>query len=171
VDVVRVEGGNDEDGPGAEGVDARVRDALLPLVVDKPVPDEHVELAGGLFQAVEAMVETAHFRGAIREAAGFTDVNVLFDWGAEKSGFDVNLTELKVHGDRNGEEHAETGHANDRRESLIIVEARALTTALGHEAGFEAGDFTLCVRLDLIDQRVVDDHAVGGGDHRLPTYH
>jgi hypothetical protein len=37
-----------------------------------------------------------------------------------------------------------------------------LTAAFGDEEGFEAGDFTLHVWLDLVDPRVIDDHTVGG---------
>jgi hypothetical protein len=48
-DVVHVEGDHGENGTGAEDVDAWVRDALLPPVIDKPHTTEHVELARGLF--------------------------------------------------------------------------------------------------------------------------
>jgi hypothetical protein len=52
--VVHVECDHGEDVSGAEDVDAGVRYALLPPVVDKPCTKEHVELARGLFQSVEA---------------------------------------------------------------------------------------------------------------------
>jgi hypothetical protein len=69
---------------------------------------------------------------------------------------------------RNGKEEAGTGHANDRRGSLRVVEARALTTPLGHEADFYAGDFTICVGLDFIDPHDVDDHVVEGEINEFP---
>jgi hypothetical protein len=131
----------------------------LPPVADKIVPQEHVELARGLFQPVEAAFEMAYLRGAIREAEGLTDVNVLSDEGVEKRSVDVRLTKIEVHGGHNGEEEAETGHAKNRREILRIVEVRALTATLGHEAGFEAEGVIFRVELDLIDPHVVADHA------------
>jgi hypothetical protein len=47
--VVHVECDHSEDMTGAGDVDAAVRHALLPPVVDKPCTKEHVELARGLF--------------------------------------------------------------------------------------------------------------------------
>jgi hypothetical protein len=63
------------------------------------------------------------------------------------------------------------GHVDDRRESLRLVEARALTAPLGHEVAFEEKDFTPRVGLYLTDPRVVDDHAIEGGDRRVPPCH
>jgi hypothetical protein len=81
----------------AEDVDAGVRDALLPPVVDKPCTKEYVELARGLFQAVEATFEMTHLRHAIGEAKGLADVHVLFDGGVEDRRVDINLTHFKSH--------------------------------------------------------------------------
>jgi hypothetical protein len=48
--VVLVECDNGNNGPGAEDIDARVRDGLLPSILDKLVSQEDVELTGvGLF--------------------------------------------------------------------------------------------------------------------------
>jgi hypothetical protein len=47
--AVNVEGVHGEKCPGAEYVDARVRDAMLPPIIYKSVPYEDVELAGGYF--------------------------------------------------------------------------------------------------------------------------
>jgi hypothetical protein len=38
---------------GPKYVDARILYTFLPSVVDKPVTEEHVELARGLFQSIE----------------------------------------------------------------------------------------------------------------------
>jgi hypothetical protein len=56
---------------------------------DKPCTQEHVELARGLFESVEATLEVTHFRRAISEAAGLGDVHVLLDWGVEERSVDV----------------------------------------------------------------------------------
>jgi hypothetical protein len=48
-----------------EDVDARVGDTLLPPIGNKPDPQQHVELAGGLFEAVETAFEVAHLTRAV----------------------------------------------------------------------------------------------------------
>jgi hypothetical protein len=79
--AIHVKGDHGEDGPGSESIDARVRKALLPPSVDKPVPRQGVELTGGLFKSVGAEFELAHFKRATREAKGLTYVHILFDGG------------------------------------------------------------------------------------------
>jgi hypothetical protein len=79
--VIHVKGDHDEDGPGFVYIDVRVRDALLPLIVDKPIPQKGVDLAGGLLKSVKATFEVAHFKRAIREAKGLSQVHILFDGG------------------------------------------------------------------------------------------
>jgi hypothetical protein len=91
-DVIDVHRDHGEDVTGAEYVDARIRDALLPPVVDKPCTKEHVEFARGLFQAVEAAFDVRYFGRAIKEAEGLADVHVLFDGGVEERSVDVELT-------------------------------------------------------------------------------
>jgi hypothetical protein len=44
---------------------------------DKPCTHEHVELARGLFKAVEAALEVTHVRRAINAAEGLAYVHVL----------------------------------------------------------------------------------------------
>jgi hypothetical protein len=92
MNVVHAEGNHGEDYPGAEGIDARVLYALLPLILDKPISQEHVELAGGLFQAVEVAFEVVNFGYTIRKAEGLANVHILLDWGIEERSADVKLT-------------------------------------------------------------------------------
>jgi hypothetical protein len=66
--------------PGAEDVDARVGDALRPIV-DKPGPHYGVDFAGRLFEPIETTFEVAHLMCAISKAEGLSDVHVLFDGG------------------------------------------------------------------------------------------
>jgi hypothetical protein len=110
--VVHVEGDHGENVSGAEDVDARVRYALLPPVIDKPFTQEHVELVRVLFRTIEVAFEMTHFTSAIGEAEGFADVHVLVDGSVEERSVDVKMTKLKVLGASNGEEESETGHAN-----------------------------------------------------------
>jgi hypothetical protein len=56
-DVIHVRGSHGEDGSGAEDVDARVEETLLPTSVDEPVPEQQAEFAGGLLEAVHAALE------------------------------------------------------------------------------------------------------------------
>jgi hypothetical protein len=114
----------------------------LPPVVDKPCTKKHVELARGLFQSIEAAFEMTHFRRAITEAEGLADVHVLLDGVVKERSVDVKLTEFKVAGRRDGDEEAKVGHADDRGECLLIVEAIALDASFGDEPCFEAGDTT-----------------------------
>jgi hypothetical protein len=107
-------------------------------VVDKPCTKEHVELARGLFQSVEAAFEMTHLRRAIREAEGVADVHILLDGGVEERSVDIKLTQLKVAGGRDGEEEAKAGHADDSGERFRIVEANALPITFGDELRFEA---------------------------------
>jgi hypothetical protein len=79
----------------------------LPPVVDKPCTKKHAELARGLFHSVEAAFEVTHFGRVIREAEGMADVHVLLDGGLEESSVDVQLTQFKVVGGRDG--HADDG--------------------------------------------------------------
>jgi hypothetical protein len=87
---------------GAEDVDAWVGYALLPPMVDKPSTQEHVELARGLFESVEAAPEMTHFKRAINEAEGLADVHVLLHGGVEERSVYVKLTQFKVAGGRDG---------------------------------------------------------------------
>jgi hypothetical protein len=112
----------------------------LPPVVDKPCTKEHVELARGLFHSVEATLEMAHFRLAIREAEGLADIHVLFNGGVDQRSIDNKLTQFKLTGGRDGEEEAKAGHADDWGERLRVVEARALAATFGDEPCFEGGD-------------------------------
>jgi hypothetical protein len=48
MDVIDVQRDHGEDVTGAEDVDTRVGNAMLPPMVDEPCTEEHVELAGGL---------------------------------------------------------------------------------------------------------------------------
>jgi hypothetical protein len=102
--VVHVECDHSENVTSAENVDTRVREALLPPVVDKPGTKEHVELARGLFQSVEAVSEMTHIRRAIAEAKRLADVHVLFDGSVEQRSVDTKLTQFKIACGRNGEE-------------------------------------------------------------------
>jgi hypothetical protein len=88
---------------GAGDVDAGIRDTFLPPVVDKPCTEQHVNLARGLFQSVEAAFEVTHFGRAIREAEGLADVHVLLDWGVEKRIVDVESTQFNVTSGRDGD--------------------------------------------------------------------
>jgi hypothetical protein len=58
-------GNHSEDECSAEDVDTRVGDTLLPPIGNKPVPHEHVELAWGLLEAVEAEFDMAHLTRAV----------------------------------------------------------------------------------------------------------
>jgi hypothetical protein len=136
--VVHVKCDNGEHIIVAEDVDARVGNALLPPMVDKPCTEQHVELARGLFESVEATLEVTHFRRAISEAEGLANVHVLLDWGVEERSVDVMLTQLKVADGRDGEEEAKTCHADDGGERFRVVEACALIAPFGDEPRFEA---------------------------------
>jgi hypothetical protein len=94
--VIDVQCDNGEYVTGAEDVDARVGDALLPPVVDEPCTEQHVELARGLLDSVEAALEMTQFGRAITEAEGLADVHVLLNRGGEKRSVDVQLTQLEV---------------------------------------------------------------------------
>jgi hypothetical protein len=152
---------------GAEDVDAGIRDALLLPVVDKPCTEEHVELARGMFQAVEASFEVTHFGRAIIETEGLADLYVLYDAGVEERSADVELTQFKVVGGRDGEEETKAGHADDMGERFRIVEANTLAATFGDEPCFEAGGITHGVIFDLVDLHVVDDHSSGGNVDEL----
>jgi hypothetical protein len=168
--VVHVECDHGEHVTGAEDVNARVGDALLPPVVDKPCTKEHVELARGMFQAVEAAFEVAHFGRSIGEAEGLAGgVHVLVDGGVEERNVDIELTQLKVAGGRDGEEETKAGQADERGEHFRIVEASTLAATFGDEPCFGAGDIAHGVRLDLVDPHYVDDLAVGGKVDEFPS--
>jgi hypothetical protein len=111
--VVYVEGGHGENGIGAEDVDAGVRDALLPFAIDKTGTKEHVELARGLFQAVEAEFEMTHPRRAIEKTEGLADVHVFLDGSVGERRVDIMLAKFEITCGRNGEEEAEACIAND----------------------------------------------------------
>jgi hypothetical protein len=134
----------------------------LPPIVDKPCTEEHVELARGLFQSVEVTFEVTHFGRDIREAEGLADIHVLLDGGVEERSVDVDLTQIKVAGGRDGEEETKASHADDRGERFRIVEANMLAAPFGDKSCFEAGDIAQGVRLDLVDPHVVDVHSAGG---------
>jgi hypothetical protein len=95
-------------------------------MVDKLGTQEHVELARGLFESVEAVFKVTQFRRAISEAEGLADVYVLLDWGVEECSVDVKQTKFKVAGGRDGKEESKIGHADDMRERCRVVEASAL---------------------------------------------
>jgi hypothetical protein len=82
-------------------------------VVDKPCTKEHVELARGLFQSAGAAFEVTHFRRAIKEAERMADVHVLLDGGVEERSVNVESTQVKVAGGRDGEEEVKAGHADE----------------------------------------------------------
>jgi hypothetical protein len=138
--VVQVECDHGEDLTGEEDVDAGIRDAMFPPVVDKPCMKEHVELARGLFQAVEAAFEVAHLGRAIRETEELADVHVLLDEGVEERSVDIELTHFKVVSGRDGEEETKARHADDMGERFRIVETSTLAASFGDETCFEAGD-------------------------------
>jgi hypothetical protein len=81
-----------------------------------------------------------HFGRAIKEAEGLADVHVLFDGGVEGRSVDVELTQFKVAGGRDGEEEAKADHADVKGERFRIVEASTLAATFGDEPCFEAGD-------------------------------
>jgi hypothetical protein len=54
--IIHAKGSHGGNGPGFKDVDARVQDALLPPIVDKPVPQHGVELAMRLSKSVEQSV-------------------------------------------------------------------------------------------------------------------
>jgi hypothetical protein len=141
---------------------------MLPPILDKSTPQEHVEVAGGLFKAVELAFEVAHFGCTIREAGGLANVNILFDGGMEERSVDVNMTDFELHSGRNGEKEPKASPADDQGEGLSVVEAHASTAALGDETSFESRDVTLRVGLDLVNPHVVDDHTVGGEISYVP---
>jgi hypothetical protein len=154
---------------GAENVDARVGDALLPPVVDKPCTKKHVELAKGLFKSVEAALEVTHSGRAISEAEGLADVYVLLNRGVEKRSVDVKLTQFNVAGGCDGKEEAKVGHADDKGERLCIVKASTLAAPFGNEPCFEAIDISGGVRLDLVDSHdVINDHVAMGKVDEFP---
>jgi hypothetical protein len=140
----------------------------LPPIVDKPSTQEHVELARGLFEGVEATLEMTHFRRAISEAEGLAYVHVLLDWGVEERSVDVKLTHLEVAGGRDGKEETKAGHAGDMGERFRIVEASALAAPFGDEPRFEAGDIANGVGLDFVNLHVVNDHTVSGKVDEFP---
>jgi hypothetical protein len=119
--VIDVKCDHGEDVTGAEDVDARVGDALLPPVVDEPCTEQYVELARGLLKAVEAALEVTHLGRAIAKAEGLADVHVLLNRGVEKRSVDVKLAKLKVAGGCDGKEESQASHADDMGERLRIV--------------------------------------------------
>jgi hypothetical protein len=96
------------------------------------------------------------------------DVHVFSDGGAEERSVDIKLTDFNIACTRNGEEEAETSHANDSGDCFRKVEASALAAAFGDAPGFEAGDITHFVILDVADPHDFDDHAVGGKVDEFP---
>jgi hypothetical protein len=166
--IVHVKRNHGEDVTGAEDVDAWAGYALLLPKVDKTCTKEHVELARGLFESVEAAHETTQFGRAISEAEGLADVHVLLDWGVEERNVDVKQAQFKVAGGRDGKEEAKASHADDKRERLRVVEAGALAAPFGDERRFEAGDIANGVELNFIYPHVVNDHAVKG---RSTSFH
>jgi hypothetical protein len=83
-----------------------------------------------------------HFGRAIVEAKGLADVHVLLNGCVEKRSADVKLAKLKVAGGCDGQEETQVGHADDKRERLIVIQSNALAALLGDEPRFEAGDVT-----------------------------
>jgi hypothetical protein len=166
--VVHVKCDHGENVTGAEGVDAWVGYALLPPIFDKPCTKEHVELARGMFQAVEAALEMTHFRRAISEVEGLVNVHVLLDWGVEERSVDVKMAQFKVAGGRDGKEEAKVGHADVRGERFRVVEANALAAPFGDEPRFEAEDIANGIGLDVVDPHVVNDHAARGKVDEFP---
>jgi hypothetical protein len=110
-----------------------------------------------------------HFRHAIRETERLADVHVLLDGGVEESNVDVELTQFKDAGGRDGEEEAKAGHADDGGERFRIVEAIALVATVGDEPCFEARDIAHGVGFDLVGPHVVYNHAVGGKVDEFPS--
>jgi hypothetical protein len=137
-------------------------------MVDKPCRKEHVELARGLFQSVEATFEMTHFRRAIRETERLADVHVLLYGGVEESNVDVKLAQFKVVGGGDGEEEARAGHADEWGERFLTVETNALAATFGDEPCFEARDIAHGVCVDIVDPHSIYDHAVGGKVDELP---
>jgi hypothetical protein len=80
-----------------------------------------------------------HCRRAIREVEGLADVHVLFDWGVEERSVDVQLTQFKVAGGRDGKKEAKADHADDKGERFRLVKANALAAPFSDEPRFEAG--------------------------------
>jgi hypothetical protein len=120
-DVIDVQRDHGEDVAGAENVDSRVRNAMLPPIVDEPCTEEHVQLAGGLLQAVLATLEVTHFGRAIDEAEGLADVHVFLNGCVETRCVDVKLAKLKVAGGSDGQEETHAGHADDKGERLSVI--------------------------------------------------
>jgi hypothetical protein len=110
-----------EDVTGAEDVDARVGNALLPPMVDEPCTEYHVQLARGLLKSVETTLEMIHFGRAITKPEGLADVHVLLNRGVEKRNVDVKVTQLKVAGGCDAQEEAHASHADDSIERLRAV--------------------------------------------------
>jgi hypothetical protein len=80
--VIHIEGDHGEQCACVEDVHARVRDALLPPILDMPIMHEYVELTGRRFEAVDgAAFEVALFRCTVREPEGLANANILLDWG------------------------------------------------------------------------------------------
>jgi hypothetical protein len=75
--VVHGEGDHGENVSGADDADARVRYAQLPPVFYEQVNQEHVELARGMFQSVEAALEMTYLRSAWGTER-LADVHVIF---------------------------------------------------------------------------------------------
>jgi hypothetical protein len=137
--------------------------------VDEPCTEQHVELARGLLESVEATLEMTDFRRAFIEAEGLANVHVLLNRGVEKRSVDVKLAQLNVSGGCDGKEESHVGHADYRGERLSIVKARTLATncALRRETS-PAVDIASGVGLDLVGPHVVNDHAVGGKVDEFP---
>jgi hypothetical protein len=91
----------------------------------------------------------AHFGRAIKETEGLADVHVFLNGGVEERNVDVELTQLKVAGGRDGEEETKAGHADDMEN--VSIESRptrwlqplATNRALKRETSPKVSDLTL----------------------------
>jgi hypothetical protein len=59
---------------------------------------------GGVFEAVQASLEVAHFSRSVSETTGLPNVDILFDRGIEEGRIHVQMAQLEVHGSKNSRE-------------------------------------------------------------------
>jgi hypothetical protein len=62
----------------------------------------------------------------------------------------------------------EASHADDRGEGFRAFKTRMLAASLGHEPSLKARNFSLGVRLNLLDPHVVNDRTVGWEVSKFP---
>jgi hypothetical protein len=140
-------------------------------MVNEPCTEEHVELAGGVLEAVHAAYEVTHFGCAIAEAEEVVDVDVFLNGCVEKRSVDVKLAEFKVAGGGDGQQETQADHADDKEERLYVILSSALAASFGDEPAeprFEAGDVTGGVGHDFVNPHVVNDHATRGKVNEFP---